>query len=146
MSNRLDDKALATLTEQYVNFWNEAEADARRKRIVDLWAADSRQVLTDPPQAMREAVAELAFPIPDLEVRGHRQLEARATRSYEMFIAPGEYVFQARGRATQLSAGLVGIGWAMVAADGTEAGGGYDILSLDADGRIRSDHQFIDPA
>jgi hypothetical protein len=39
------------------------------------------------------------------------------SRGHEMFIAPGEYVF--------------------------EAGGGLDVLALGSDGRIRTDYQFI---
>ncbi|WP_067827989.1 hypothetical protein [Nocardia inohanensis] len=147
MSNRLDEKALINLTEQYVALWNEADPQARRKRIAELWAAGGTQVLTDPPQEIRDAAAALNFPVPYLEVRGHDALDARVTRAYEMFIAPGEYVFQARGHATRLAENLVGLGWAMVAtADGSEGGAGYDVLVLDEDGRIRSDHQYIGPA
>ncbi|WP_278263721.1 hypothetical protein [Nocardia sp. AG03] len=147
MNDRLDDTTLSHLTERYVAVWNEADPDARRKRIAELWAEDGAQVLTDPPQEIRAAAAGLAFPIPPLQVRGHRELDARVTRAYEMFVAPGEYVFQARATATRLAANLIGLGWAMVAtADGTEAGTGYDVLALDETGRIRSDHQFIGPA
>lgn len=147
MSNRLDDNALTHLTEQYIALWNEADPSLRRKRIEDLWAVGGTQVLTDPPQAIREAAEELAFPIPYLEVRGHDALEARVTRAYEMFLAPGEYVFAALAPAVRLAGELAGIGWAMVSvADGSYAATGYDVLALDANGRIRSDHQYIGPA
>ncbi|MEV0294632.1 hypothetical protein [Nocardia sp. NPDC050710] len=142
MSNQLDDKQLTDLADRYLAMWNESDAEIRRTMIHDLWAADGAQILVDPPQAMREAVAELAFPLPPLEVRGHDLLERRATRAYEMFVAPG-HVFVPRGPATQLSVRLVGFGWAMAQADGTVVGGGYDILALDDDGRIRLDHQHI---
>lgn len=147
MSKPLDENALINLTEEYVALWNEADPQARRKRIAELWAAGGTQVLTDPPQEIRAAAAALNFPAPYLEVRGHDALDARVTRAYEMFIAPGEYVFRARGRAARLAGDLVGLGWLMVStADGSEGGAGYDVLALDADGRIRSDHQYIGPA
>ncbi|MEV6431894.1 hypothetical protein [Nocardia sp. NPDC051463] len=144
MSKQFDENELAALTERYVAMWNEPDAENRSKLIRELWAADGAQVLADPPQEIREAAAALAFPIPTLEVRGHDALERRVTRAYEMFVAPGEHAFAARGRATQLSVNLVGITWLMVSqADGSVAGGGYDVLALDEDGRIRVDHQFI---
>ncbi|MBF6181954.1 hypothetical protein [Nocardia otitidiscaviarum] len=147
MNDRLDDATLIHLTEQYVALWNEPDPDTRRKHIAELWAKDGVQVLTDPPQEIRETADGLAYPIPYLQVRGHRELDARVTRAYEMFIAPGEYVFRARARAARLTADLVGLGSTMVVtADGTEAGTGYDVLALDETGRIRSDHQFIGPA
>ncbi|MEV6064947.1 hypothetical protein AB0L82_00200 [Nocardia sp. NPDC052001] len=147
MSNELNTAALTTLTEQYITLWNEADAAARTKLIAELWAEDGAQVLTDPPQEIREAAAAIAFPVPYLTVRGHRELDARVTRAYEMFIAPGEYTFQPLGVAQRLAGGLAGLGWAMVAtADGSIGGTGYDVLALDEDGRIRSDHQYIGPA
>ncbi|WP_067574154.1 hypothetical protein [Nocardia acidivorans] len=147
MTNDLDITALTTLTEQYIALWNEADPAARTKLIAELWSPDGAQVLTDPPQEIREAAAALAFPIPHLTVRGHRELDARVTRAYEMFIAPGEYTFAPRGVAQRLAGGLVGLGWSMVSiADGSEGGTGYDVLALDQDGRIRSDHQYIGPA
>lgn len=147
MSNELDENTLARLTEQYVALWNEADPALRRKRLEELWAVGGTQVLTDPPQAIREAAAEIAFPVPYLDVRGHDALEARVTRAYEMFLAPGEYVFSPLGSAVRLAGQLVGLGWAMESvADGSHAATGYDVLALDEDGRIRSDHQFIGPA
>ncbi|WP_067549095.1 hypothetical protein [Nocardia crassostreae] len=147
MNIRLDDIALAELTEQYVALWNEADPDIRGKRIADLFAVDGTQILTDPPEQIRDAATGLAFPIPYLQVRGHAELFGRATRAYEMFLASGEFVFGSRGGAIRLAEGLAGIGWDMVAtADGVVAATGYDVLALDADGRIRSSHQYIGPA
>jgi hypothetical protein len=144
MSKQFDENELAQLTERYVAMWNEPDAENRGKLIRELWAIDGAQVLADPPQEIREAATALAFPIPSMEVCGHDALDRRVTRAYEMFVAPGEHIFAARGQATQLSVNLVGITWLMVArGDGAVAGGGYDVLALDEDGRIRVDHQFI---
>ncbi|WP_280423890.1 hypothetical protein, partial [Nocardia carnea] len=81
---------------------------------------------------------------PPLQGRPHDAMQARVTRAYEMFVAPGEYLFEV-GEAAELPAGLIGLPWSMVArADGAVAGGGYEVIGLDADGRIRFDHQFIE--
>jgi hypothetical protein len=144
MSKQFDENELAQLTERYVAVWNEPDAENRGKLIRELWAVDGAQVLADQPQEIREAATALAFPIPSMEVRGHDALDRRVTRAYEMFVAPGEHIFAARGQATQLSVNLVGITWLMVArGHGAVAGGGYDVLALDEDGRSRVDHQFI---
>ncbi|MEV6139486.1 hypothetical protein AB0L63_26215 [Nocardia sp. NPDC051990] len=44
-----------------------------------------------------------------------------------------------------LPAGLIGLPWSMISrADGSVAGGGFEVIGLDPDGRIASDHQFIE--
>jgi hypothetical protein len=68
----------------------------------------------DPPEEIRERAAELGFPRTTLEARGHAALEMRIARAYESFVAPGAFVFR------------------------------REFLILDAEDRIRSDHQFID--
>lgn len=142
MSNELDVKVLA---DRYIALWNEPDPAARGALIRELWAHDGIQVLVDPPQEIREAAERLAFPVPPLEVRGHDALDARVTRAYEMFVAPGEYVFQAHGDAVVLLPNVVGVRWSMVSARGAETvGGGLDVLALDGEGRIRTDHQFIE--
>ncbi|MFD1540779.1 hypothetical protein [Nonomuraea guangzhouensis] len=147
MSNELHVKELdvKVLADRYVAQWNEPDPAARSALIRELWAHDGIQVLVDPPQEIREAAEQLAFPVPPLEVRGVDALDARVTRAYEMFVAPGEYVFQAHGDAFLLLPNVVGVRWSMVSARGAEAvGGGLDVLALDGDGRIRTDHQFIE--
>ena len=141
----LNHQALADFTSRWFALWTEADPHARSRQVADLWATNGSQVLVDPPQAMREAVAELAFPVPHLAVRGHDEIDRRVTRAYEMFIEPGEYTFRATdGDAVRLAPGLVGLAWDMATvADGTVAGSGYDVLVLDEDGRIVLDHQHI---
>ena len=146
MAKQLDDRALADFSRRWFTLWTEGDPKARSEQVADLWAANGAQVLVDPPQAMRDAVTELAFPVPRLEVRGHDEMDRRVTRAYEMFVGPGEYTFQATGDrdAVLLAPGLVGLAWDMVTvADGTVVGGGYDVLVLDDDGRIVLDHQHI---
>ncbi len=146
MGKQLDDQALVDFTRQWFALWTEADPQARTRQVADLWATNGAQVLVDPPQAMREAVTGLAFPVPRLEMRGHDEIDRRVTRAYELFIAPGEYTFKATddGHAVLLAPALVGLAWDMVSiADGTVAGSGYDVLVLDDNGRIVLDHQHI---
>ena len=146
MNMRFGEQALVDFTRRWFQLWTEGDPHARSRQVADLWAVAGAQVLVDPPQAMREAATDLAFPVPRLEVRGHDELDRRVTRAYELFIEPGEYTFKATGDrdAVLLAPGLVGLAWEMVTvADGTVAGSGYDVLVLDDDGRILLDHQHI---
>ncbi|MEW9528564.1 hypothetical protein [Microbispora sp. NPDC049125] len=141
MSNPLDAKRWA---DRYVAQWNEPDPAARGALIRDLWAPDGIQVLVDPPETIRDAASALAFPVPPLEVRGHEALNARVTRAYEMFVAPGEHAFETAGEPLLLLPGVLGVRWSMVLIRTGEAvGGGLDVLALDGDERIRTDHQFI---
>jgi hypothetical protein len=141
MSNSLDIKQWR---DRYVAQWNEPDPEARAALISELWAPDGVQVLVDPPREIREVAAGLAFPVPSLEVRGHVALNARVTRAYEMFVASGEHTFEAAEEASALLPSVLSIRWSMVSAGtGQVVGGGLDILALDSDGRIRTDHQYI---
>lgn len=144
MSKKLDEQELARFAERYIALWNEPDAEARRERIRQLWAEDGAQVLVDPPQAMREALNRLSFPIPTVEIRGYEALDRRVDRAYEEFVAPGEHMFVPKGPAVRLSVNLIGLTWHMVTkVDGAVLGGGYDVIALDDAGRIRWDHQYI---
>ena len=146
MTKQLDHEALVDFTRRWFELWTEADPHARSRQVADLWATNGAQVLVDPPQAMRDAATELAFPVPRLEVRGHDEIDRRVTRAYELFIEPGEYTFKATGDgdAVLLAPALVGLAWEMVTvANGTVAGSGYDVIALDDDGRILLDHQHI---
>jgi hypothetical protein len=145
MTKQLDHQALVDFTRRWFTLWTEGDPQARSKQVADLWATNGAQILVDPPQAMREAATELAFPVPRLEVRGHDEIDRRVTQAYAMFIEPGEYTFKATdGDAVLLAPALVGLTWDIVTiADETVVGSGYDVLVLDDDGRILLDHQHI---
>lgn len=135
---------LKHVTDRYIAQWNEPDPAARRALISELWTPDALHVLVVPPQEIRDAAASLAVPAPPLEVRGHDALNARVARAYEMFIAPGEHVFEVAADPAVLLPNVVAVRWSMVVIGTREtAGGGVDVLALDADGRIRTDHQFI---
>ncbi|MTE13827.1 hypothetical protein [Nocardia aurantiaca] len=134
---------LNDLAGRYLAQWNESDPELRRKLIRELWAEDGAQILVDPPEDMRNAATRSSFPIPPLEVRGHHALERRVERAYDMFVGPGEHRFVQRGEVTPLLKQVVAFTWSMVTAGGTVVGGGMDVLALDDDGRIRTDHQHI---
>ncbi|MFB4303492.1 hypothetical protein [Actinomadura sp. NTSP31] len=130
--------------DRYIAQWTEPDPGTRRALIRELWAPDGVQVLVNPPQEIREAAGNLAFPIPPLEVRGHDALNARVSRAYDMFIAPGERTFKAAEKATVLMPNVLAVRWSTVSVSTGEAvGGGLDVIALDDEGRIRTDHQFI---
>jgi hypothetical protein len=76
------------LAGRYVAVWTEPDAELRRKAIQELWAEDGAHIL-QPPQEIRQAAAGLGFTSAVLEARGHDELQARVTRAYQEFVAPG---------------------------------------------------------
>jgi hypothetical protein len=117
---------IAELVECYVSVWNEPDADARRRRIAELWTEDGVHF------------------IPSLEARGYEAIEGRVTRAHERFVTGGGYVFRSANNAEEHHNG-VRFNWEMVPAGGGEvASSGFDFLILGDDGRIVSDHQFVD--
>ncbi|GGL20361.1 hypothetical protein [Nocardia jinanensis] len=144
MSNLSDEHELTRFADSYIALWNEADPQSRRELLRELWTDDGVQVLVNPPQGMREALATLAVPLPSVEIRGRAAMEGRVRAAYEMFVAPGENAFAVGGPAVRLTGNLIGLSWLMVATkDGAVAGGGYDVLLVDGDGRIRWDHQYV---
>jgi hypothetical protein len=138
-------KDLREFVDRYVALWNEPDAEIRRHAIRELWAPDGAQVLVDPPEEVRDAADRLAFPMPTLEVHGYDALEARVTRAHEMFIAPGEYVFELGASASRLLDNVVSLNWTLASRiDGEKAGGGLNVLALGGDGRIRIDYVFVE--
>ncbi|MGH2963373.1 MAG: hypothetical protein ACRDL3_14465 [Solirubrobacterales bacterium] len=107
----------------------------------ELWSEDGVHVL-QPPQEVRDAAAALRV-TSTFQARGHDELEARVSRAYEQFVAAGEFSFRPRDNAARLG-DVVTFNWEMVSTTGGEvAGVGLEFVVLDADGRIRSDYQFI---
>ena len=131
------------LTSRYVAAWNEPDPARRRQAIQALWAEDGIHVL-QPPAEFRQAAAGLGFTSAALEARGHDELEARVTRAYQDFVAPGQFTFRPRDNADALR-NVVKFSWEMVPAGGGEATAtGLEILILGPDGRIEADYQFIE--
>lgn len=134
--------AAEDLANRYVAVWNEADADARAKAVGELWT-DGGVHLLEPPEEIVERAREIGVTA-TLEARGHAELVRRVTRAYDEFVAPGQYEFVRHGEAAALG-DLVKLRWAMVPAGGGEPLAiGIDLLQLAADGRIRTDYQFIE--
>jgi hypothetical protein len=129
------------LAGRYISLWTEPDAALRRKAIQHLWAEDGAHIL-QPPVEIRQAAAALGFDSTTLEACGHGALEARVTRSYERFIASGQYTFRPRDDAVRLR-NVVKFTWETVPTGGGEAvSGGLEVLVLDEDGRIKTDYMF----
>lgn len=138
------DIELKQLIDRWVAQWNEPEPDERRRLIRDVWAEDGYQVMVNPPAEIRDTAARYAVPYPGIEIRGYDALYARVTRAYDMFVASGEYAFEQDGAVIRHAGAAVALTWVMRScADGSVAGTGLEVLTFDADGRVRSDHQFV---
>jgi hypothetical protein len=131
------------LTERYLALWNEPDPERRRAIVRALWTEDGSQVL-QPPQELRDQAATLGFSNSVLEARGHAALEQRVAIAYERFVGPGDAAFRPRGTPVQLG-DAVKFEWEYAPLDGSAPlGGGTEFVLLTADGRIRTDYQFID--
>jgi len=144
MSYEPNDIELKQLIDRWIAQWNEPDAQQRRSLVEQVWAEDGFQSMVNPPQGIRDTAAEYGVPFPAVEIRGHDALFARVTRAYEMFIAAGEYVFEAQGDPVRHAGAAVALTWVMRSrTDGSIAGSGLEILTFDADIRVRSDHEFV---
>jgi hypothetical protein len=120
-------ETISALVERYVALWNQADAQLRRRSINQLWAEDGAHFSRS------------------IEARGHAQIEARVAKAHAEFVGSGRYIFVSANNV-QSHHGGVRFNWRMVGvSDQRVAAIGFDFLLLDADGRIRSDHQFNDP-
>jgi hypothetical protein len=144
MSYEPTDIELKQLITQYLAQWNEPDPGLRQRLIRQIWAVDGVQVLVNPPRELREGAAHYGIAFPPLEVRGHDAFDARVGRAYELFVAPGQYVFDVDGEPVRQAGAAVSLTWVMRdRSDGSVAASGFDVLTFDADARIRTDHQFV---
>lgn len=90
-----------TLADRYIALWSEPDEQARRAAIRALWAPGGAHVLQPPAEVVKIA-AELGFDSPSLEARGYEAIETRVRRSYDRFVAAGEFTFRAKGGAVRL--------------------------------------------
>lgn len=144
MSYEPTDIELKSLIDRWIAQWNEPDADERRELIREVWSETGYQVMVNAPQGIRDTAAQYGLPAPAVEIHGYDALFARITRSYELFIAPGEYVFEQDGDVVRHAGATVALTWVMRSrADGSRAGGGLEVLTFDTDCRVRTDHQFV---
>ncbi|MEU1404638.1 nuclear transport factor 2 family protein [Streptomyces sp. NPDC005728] len=108
---------------RYFEAWNATEPEALRKAVAAAWTADGSY--TDP----------LA------DVSGHDQIAAVITAAHEQF--PG-FAFRPLG-AVDGHHDTVRFGWELVnEADGSAPVAGFDVVTLDGEGRIRQVLGFLD--
>jgi len=108
---------------RYFEAWNATEPEALRKAVAAAWTADGGY--TDP----------LA------DVRGHEGVTAVITAAHEQF--PG-FVFRPLGTVDGHH-DTARFGWELVSeADGSAPVAGFDVVTLDAEGRIRQVLGFLD--
>jgi hypothetical protein len=137
-------KAAEQLADRYMALWNEPDADRRWRIIAELWTGDGSQIL-QPLQEMREIAAIPGIGLAAaLEARGHRELQARATTSYEHWVGCEGLSFRARADAQRLG-DVVKFRWEAVA-DGSTAAVGLNVLVFAADGRVQRNYPFVDGA
>lgn len=132
-----------SISRRHAPITNEPDAALRRKAIEELWTEGGAHIL-QPPAELRQVAAGLGFTSAGLEARGHDELQARVTRAWEEFVAPGTFTFRSRDNADGLR-NVVKFNWEMVPLGGGEATAvGLEILVLGPDGRIEADYQFIE--
>ncbi|MFC8513113.1 nuclear transport factor 2 family protein [Streptomyces sp. NPDC057257] len=108
---------------RYFEAWNAAEPEELAKAVAAAWTADGSY--TDP----------LA------EVGGHEQIAAVIAAAHEQF--PG-FAFRPAG-AVDGHHDTARFSWELVnESDGSAPVAGFDVITLDADGRIRSVLGFLD--
>ncbi|MFH8342171.1 nuclear transport factor 2 family protein [Streptomyces sp. AM6-12] len=114
-----------TAAARYFEAWNATEPEALRKAVAAAWTPDGSY--TDP----------LA------DVRGHDALAAVITAVHEQF--PG-FVFRPLGTVDGHH-DVARFGWELVnEADGSAPVAGFDVVTLDGEGRIRQVMGFLDRA
>ena len=138
-------KAAEQLADRYMALWSEPDADRSRRMIAELWTEDGSQIL-QPPQEMREIAAGPGIGMAaTLEARGHSELEARATASYDHWVGSEGLSFRGREDVERLG-DVVKFHWEAVAEDGSTAAAGLNVLVLAADGRVQRNYTFVDGA
>jgi SnoaL-like domain len=115
---------ISAMIEQYVASWNEPDAAVRRQVIDQVWA---------PEGTYRNASTEFS---------GRDGVENAVTGAYEAFSANG-FVFTLAGLDVNHDA--IRYQWEMVPAGGGAPDSiGTHVATVGRDGRLLTDHQFID--
>ena len=139
-------RAVGQLADRYMALWSEARrrpAPADDRRALD--GGRGRQT-SSRPQEMREIAASPGIGLAaTVEARGHCELRARATTSYEHWVGSEGLSFRARDDAQRLG-DVVKFHWEAVADDGSTAAAGLNVFVLAADGRVQRNYAFVDGA
>jgi hypothetical protein len=113
------------LANQYVEVWNERDAEERRLRIAALWVANG------------------AHYVGTRKAHGYKELEERITGSHEKNVVLSGNRFRAVKDARALR-DVITFHWEMLPAHGdTVLAIGLEFLVVNAVGRIVTDYQFV---
>lgn len=113
------------LTDHYVALLNEPDSGARRQLIREFWSSDC------------DLVSE------DAHRRGLDEVEQEYTRRRARLSTGATFV---SANCSQAHHRLAHIKWQMVGSDGRPIETGSELLVLNEDGRINTDHQFCEAA
>ena len=119
---------ITSFVDRYTALWNETDAEARSKRVRELWTKDGYYA---------NAVEEF---------HGHEKIADAVLEAHDDFIAKG---FAFTTHAYQGNHGAVRITWHMIPVGGSDVVAvGTEFILLNAEGLILTDYQFmdIDPA
>jgi hypothetical protein len=136
-------QSAAELADRYVALWNEGDPERRRELIVGLWSEDGEHVLQPPKEARRIAAGPGVGGSAIIEVRGHAEIDARATSANGYWVESEGWSFRRRDDADRVH-DIVKFHWEAVDGDGEVMGAGLNLLVVGADGRIRRDYTFVD--
>ena len=113
------------LADNYVAVWMQSDPERRRQQIAALWVADGQHYVD-----VREA-------------HGHAALEQRITGSHNKNVRDAGNRFRAVQDARALH-DIVTFHWEMLPATGDRVvARGFEVLRVDAEGRILVDYQFV---
>ncbi|TMM38933.1 MAG: hypothetical protein E6F99_08495 [Actinobacteria bacterium] len=115
------DRVVNERAERYVAIWNEPDAQTRRRAVEELWAPDAVHLDSSG------------------EARGRAAIEARAAAMHER-LRRERLVARALDNADNAHGG-VRFGWEL-ATNGSRAGGGFEFLVFNGDGRIAAGYHF----
>lgn len=112
-----------TAAARYLEAWNAAEPESLAKAVAAAWTAEG------------------SYTDPLVDVRGHEQIAAVMTAAHEQF--PG-FSFKLAGTVDGHH-DTARFSWELVSdADGSAPVAGFDVVTLDEDGRIRTVLGFLD--
>jgi hypothetical protein len=121
------DANLQGLVKRYVALWNEGDPQKRRRDIETLWRPGGSHFT------------------PTRAFAGFDALEVRVQEAHSEFVERKGCVFRPAGDPAGHH-DIVKFYWEMIDAQSDNVRAlGFDVLQLDSDGKIISDHQFIEP-
>ncbi len=122
---------LETFAANYVALWNEPDTSSRSAAITRLWSVNGIHTTAS------------------MHCIGYEQIDARVTSAHDRFVATGLHTFELDGPIDGHH-NTARFHWLMRdTGTGAVAGGGFDFVVFDDEGRLTADYQYpaqISPA